>query len=140
MSTRDTATVDRVVVAALLRRRGRVLVVRRPPSREWYPDTWDLPGGDGLAGESPSQALVRALVDQLGIVAQVAGDPLAHVQGRGFRKHIWVVDLWAGEPTSQDPLEHDALAWLTDLELSGLELADPRLPQLLRLALDRAAG
>jgi 8-oxo-dGTP diphosphatase len=127
-------------VAALLRRRGRVLVVHQSPRRQWYPDTWDLPGGSGLPGEAPSQALVRALGEQLGIVAEVAGDPLAHVRGADFRKDIWLVDRWAGEPTGQDPRLNDALAWLTDLELHGLTLADSRLPQLLRLALDEPGG
>jgi 8-oxo-dGTP diphosphatase len=117
-----------------------VLVVHHSQRHQWYPDTWDLPGGPGLPGESPSQALVRALGEQLAIVAKVVGDPLAHVRGADFRKDIWLVDRWVGEPANQDPLEHDALAWLTDLELSGLELADPRLPRLLRLGLDEGGG
>jgi hypothetical protein len=46
-----------------------------------------------------------------------------------------VRDEWTGEPSNYAPEEHDALAWLTDKELHGLRLADPRLPQLVRVAL-----
>jgi len=34
---------EHVVVAGLLRRRGRALMVHRSPQRRWYLDAWDLP-------------------------------------------------------------------------------------------------
>lgn len=127
---------QQVVVAGLLRRLGRALMVHRSPQRRWYPDTWDLPGGHVLAGEAPRDALARELDEELGITAKVAGERFAHVQGVDFRMDIWLVDRWAGDPSNQAPLEHDALAWMTEDELSGLRLADPRLLQLLRAALN----
>ncbi len=89
-----------------------------------------------LDGESPRDALARELDEELGIIARVAGERFARVQGVDFRMDIWLVDQWAGDPSNQAPLEHDALAWMTEDELSGLRLADPRLPQLLRAALN----
>lgn len=129
-------TEEHFVVTGLLRRRGRALMVHRSPQRRWYPDAWDLPGGHVEVGEVPRLALVRELQEELGITAVVAGDPFAHIQGKGFRMEIWAIDQWAGEPSNCAPQEHDALAWLTDQELDGLRLADPRLPQLLLAALD----
>jgi hypothetical protein len=69
-------------------------------------------------------------------VAEVAGEPFAHLQGPDFRMDIWALDGWDGEPTNRDRLEHDGLAWLNHHELAGLRLADPRLPELVRAALD----
>ena len=126
---------EHVVVAGLLRRRGRALMVHRSPQRRWYPDAWDLPGGHVEIGEVPRLALVRELHEELGITAEVAGDPFAKVLGVDFRMDVWTIDQWTGEPSNHAPEEHDALAWLTDKELHGLRLADPRLPQLLRVAL-----
>lgn len=114
-------------------------MVHRSPQRRWYPDAWDLPGGHVEDGEVPCEALVRELREELGIIAHVAGEPFAHVQGADFRKDIWVVDQWTGEPSNCATLEHDALAWLTDQELHGLQLADSRLPQLVRAALNISA-
>lgn len=111
-------------------------MVHRSPQRRWYPDAWDLPGGHVEDGEVPREALVRELDEELGITARVTGEPFAHVKGADFRMDIWVVDQWAGEPSNCAPLEHDALAWMTAHELSGLQLADARLPQLLRAALN----
>ncbi len=87
-----------------------------------------------LDGESPRDALTRELDEELGITAEVAGERFARVQGVDFRMDTWLVDRWAGDPSNQAPLEHDALAWMSEDELSGLRLADPRLPQLLRAA------
>jgi len=127
---------EHIVVAGLLRRRGRALLVHRSPQRRWYPDAWDLPGGHVEVGEVPRLALARELREELGIAAEVAGDAFAKVQGVDFRMDIWTIDQWTGEPSNCAPEEHDALAWLTDKELHGLRLADPRLPQLLLAALE----
>ncbi|HET7325865.1 MAG TPA: NUDIX domain-containing protein [Nocardioidaceae bacterium] len=134
MDTSEPA--EHVVVAGLLRRDQRALMVHRSPTRRWYPDTWDLPGGHVLDGEPPADALVRELEEELGILAEVTDEPFAHVQGADFRMDIWVIDRWTGEPDNRDSREHDALAWLTAPELAGLRLADPRIPQLLHAALD----
>ena len=129
-------TEEHFVVAGLLRRRGRARMVHRSPPRRWYPDAWDVPGGHVEVGEVPCLALVRELQEELGITAEVAGDPFAKIQGVDFRMNIWTIDQWTGEPSNCAPEEHDALAWLTDEELQGLRLADSRLPQLLHAALD----
>jgi 8-oxo-dGTP diphosphatase len=129
-------TEEHIVVAGLLRRRGRALMVHRSPQRRWYPDAWDLPGGHVEVGEVPRLALGRELHEELGITAEVVGDPFAKIQGVDFRMDIWTIDQWTGEPSNRAPEEHDALAWLTDRELQGLRLADSRLPQLLHAALD----
>lgn len=70
---------EHIVVAGLLRRRGRALMVHRSPQRRWYPDAWDLPGGHVEVGEVSSLALVRELHEELGITAELAGDPFAKV-------------------------------------------------------------
>jgi 8-oxo-dGTP diphosphatase len=74
-------TDEHLVAAGLLRRRGRALIVHRSPQRRWYPDAWDLPGGHVEVGEVPCLALARELEEELGITAEVAGDPFAKIQG-----------------------------------------------------------
>lgn len=98
----DRLPEEHVVVAGLLRRRGRALMVHRSPQREWYPDAWDLPGGHVIAGEAPRHALARELDEELGVVADVAGEPFAGVQGADFHMDIWVIDQWTGEPFNRD--------------------------------------
>ncbi|WP_328855752.1 NUDIX hydrolase [Microbispora hainanensis] len=57
----------RAAAGALLRdREGRVLVVHPV-----YKDEWDIPGGMIEAGESPTDALLRELQEELGIAPPV---------------------------------------------------------------------
>jgi len=67
--------------------------------------------------------------------AVVTGAPFAQVRGEDFRMDVWIVDQWDGEPANVDPDEHDALAWLNNIEMAGLRLADSRLPALFEAAL-----
>jgi len=99
-----------LVVAGLLLRGGRGLLLHRAPTRRWYPDCWDLPGGHVEKGETPAEALRRELVEELAVTAVVTGAPFAQVRGDDFRMDVWRVDQWDGEPANVDPDEHDALA------------------------------
>lgn len=134
------------VVAAALVRDGRVLLGHRSPARRWYPDVWDVLGGHIDEGESPQQALVRELDEELGVAVDTSlGGPLARLvdpegQGGGLDITIWVVTAWRGEIVNQAPEEHDALRWFTRAELPHLDLAHTRLPALLDRALSAPGG
>ena len=55
-----------VVAAGLVVRDGRVLISRRPEGRH-QGGKWEFPGGKLEVGESPEEALVRELREELGI-------------------------------------------------------------------------
>jgi 8-oxo-dGTP diphosphatase len=57
------------VVAAILERDGRTLIGQRTPEQS-HPLKWEFPGGKVEAGETPKQALVRELEEELGIRAE----------------------------------------------------------------------
>jgi 8-oxo-dGTP diphosphatase len=56
------------VAAAVVRRGDRVLMTRRPPGGP-LGLRWEFPGGKIEPGESPEQALVRELREELGVGA-----------------------------------------------------------------------
>lgn len=122
--------VERVhhVVAGLLVDRDRVLLAHRSPTRRWYPDVWDLPGGHVQDGEDERAALARELAEELGVRLQrVGGRPLLRIEdpADGVRLGIWVVDRWTGDPVNLAPDEHDELRWVREADLGGLALAHP---------------
>jgi mutator protein MutT len=58
------------VVAAVIERDGRILIAQRKRTRQ-HPLKWEFPGGKVEPAETPENAVVRELEEELGIRAQV---------------------------------------------------------------------
>jgi 8-oxo-dGTP diphosphatase len=57
-----------VVAAGILRRAGRILICQRSAEQD-HALKWEFPGGKLEPGETPAEALVRELKEELGIDA-----------------------------------------------------------------------
>lgn len=113
-------------VAALMVEDGRVLMVRRGPTRDWAPDRWDLPGGHIEQDETEHEALVREAREELGITLVAdSASLLGRLTGPNYDVAYYAARLWSGCPRNAAPLEHSELAWVAEDELGGLDLADP---------------
>jgi 8-oxo-dGTP diphosphatase len=114
-----------VVVGAAILAHGRLLAARRV-----HPSTmaggWEFPGGKVNRGESPEQACVREIREELGCEIEVV-DRLPGVQplNPGFVLHVLEARLVSGEPV---PHEHDALRWLSAEELGSVRWLDADRP------------
>jgi 8-oxo-dGTP diphosphatase len=108
----STDALVRVAAAVLLRGDGKVLLAQRLAGKP-YPGYWEFPGGKLEQGESPRDALVRELAEELGIAVTRAAPwltqrfvyPHAHVELNFFR----VFD-WEGQPHGRDG---QAVTWQT---------------------------
>jgi len=120
--------VPHVVVGALVDV-DRILLGHRSPSRRWYPDVWDLPGGHLEQGETEVEALIRELSEELDVrvlerdVVAVARLHLGNSGEADVTLGIWRVRHWQGFITNRAPDEHDLLGWFTAGDLAGLALA-----------------
>lgn len=122
---------------------GLVYVHRRTDTKDVYPGRYDFTaGGVVVAGESPDQAAVRELAEELG----VSGVPVRPV-GTGeysddrtrFFAHLYTA-TWDGEMHHQ-PEEVAWGAWWTPRELAERVAADPQrfMPDSVSLWADRLA-
>ena len=136
MSTgRDAETRQQVVAAAIVRA-GRVLATRRTAPAA-LAGRWELPGGKVEPGESPAEALVREIAEELGCGVEVTGwlQGAAPI-GETHELRVATVRLVRGEP---DPAEHDAVRWLGADELDpahpdAVDWLEPDRPFLAELA------
>ena len=124
-----------LVVGAAVVRDGRLLAAPRTTPLE-AAGRWELPGGKVDAGETPDQALVREIREELGCEVTVdrwlAGDrPI----GTAYALRVAICLLSAGEPAALT--DHDLLVWLGAEELDRLDWLEPDRPFLpdLRTAL-----
>ncbi|MFB6981423.1 (deoxy)nucleoside triphosphate pyrophosphohydrolase [Streptomyces scopuliridis] len=123
---------DRVVVAGAVYDRGRLLAARRsaPPD---VAGRWELPGGKLEPGETPQQALVRELREELGVETE----PVERIPGEwplkpGYVLQVWTARLLSGEPL---PLEdHDELRWLGPDEIHTVDWLDQDRPAVAEAA------
>jgi 8-oxo-dGTP diphosphatase len=99
-----------VAAAVITRADGKVLLAQRPRGKA-FAGYWEFPGGKLEPGESAYDALVRELLEELGLEVRRATPwlvqrfvyPHAHVELHFFRVHEW----------GGDPIGHDgqAFAW-----------------------------
>jgi 8-oxo-dGTP diphosphatase len=117
----------RVVVAVAVLARGRLLAARRTSPAE-AAGRWELPGGKVEPGESPAEAGVREVREELGCAVTITGmlDCLQPIRP-GLSLQVVLARLDAGDPV---PHEHDALRWLGPEELDSVDWLEPDRPFL----------
>ena len=132
---RSAGPVVLVAAVALLDVDGRVLLARRPEGKAMA-GLWEFPGGKVGAGETPEQALIRELAEELGIdTRESCLAPLAFASHAYDDFHLlmplYVCRVWRGEIT---PLEGQALAWVRPLRLADYPMppADAPLAAMIR--------
>ncbi|RSN52899.1 7,8-dihydro-8-oxoguanine-triphosphatase [Amycolatopsis sp. WAC 04182] len=120
---------DKYLAYGRLIRDGKILFIRRRPG-SFLGGRWELPGGTVEPGERPDETVVREFAEETGLTVRVTGERGTHswddVAGRPMRIHATVYTLseeTAGEVVL-DPEEHDAFAWHTREEATGLDLAE----------------
>jgi 8-oxo-dGTP diphosphatase len=111
----------RYVVAALILRGDQVLICQRRPDQAMALK-WEFPGGKMEPGESPEQALIRELDEELGINATI-GTLVAHVRhayrnGGAVDLQFFAVHQFAGEITNN--IFND-LRWCNLRDLPGYD-------------------
>ncbi|AMU87893.1 (deoxy)nucleoside triphosphate pyrophosphohydrolase [Sphingopyxis macrogoltabida] len=112
-----------VVAAALIDRDGRLLVQQRPEGLSMA-GLWEFPGGKIEPGETPEQALIRELGEELAIdVDHACLAPACFASDTLGDRHLllllYVCRKWRGTPVAQHA---SALRWVRPVELHGLAM------------------
>jgi 8-oxo-dGTP diphosphatase len=99
-----------VAAAVITRPDGSFLLGQRAPDT-FYPGYWEFPGGKVEPGETPRDALVRELDEELGMQVEVAYPWITreHVYEHAHVSlHFFEVSAWRGEIHDR---VHSALSW-----------------------------
>ena len=123
-----------VAACALIDPDGRVLIAQRPPGKAMA-GLWEFPGGKVEPDETPEQALIRELREELGIaVTEACLAPFTFASHRYADFHLlmplYLCRRWTGTPAAH---EHVALKWarVRDLPAWPMPPADlPLIPML----------
>ncbi|NKB42870.1 MAG: 8-oxo-dGTP diphosphatase MutT [Alphaproteobacteria bacterium] len=129
MTKSSSVNVVTVVAAALIRDSGEILLTQRPVGKSMA-GLWEFPGGKLEAGETPEQALVRELREELSVsIDPGALEPLTFASHSYESFHLlmplYICREWAG---SISPLEKQATAWVTPAQLTDYPMPPADLP------------
>lgn len=119
----------KLVVGAAVVRGARVLAARRtsPPEAA---GRWEFPGGKVEPGETADAALAREIAEELGCAVAITGWLAGEAAiGSMHVLRVATARLLENEPDPA-PHEHDAIRWLTSIELDDVDWLEPDRPFL----------
>lgn len=113
-----------VVVAAVIERDGRILIGQRKRN-DRHPLKWEFPGGKVEHGESPRDALVRELQEELGIQAVIGDEIKRYAYRYPNRQKFELIFYWVrsfeGEPRN---VIFERIEWAIRNELPSYDFLD----------------
>jgi 8-oxo-dGTP diphosphatase len=113
---------------------GPTLLITRRTGRQVYAGYWELPGGKCEPGETPDQAAVRELREEVGLTVRPAQpmQTIEHAYDHAHvRLHPWL--CYAEAADAARPIEVAELRWVGPGELESYtfpEANDPLIAQL----------
>ena len=128
-------TIVLVSAVALIDRDGRVLLSQRPNGKDMA-GLWEFPGGKVEANESPEDALIRELEEELGILTwNSCLAPLTFASHNYTNFHLlmplFICRKWKGTPFSK---EEQKLNWVRPIDMKNYPMppADTPIISVLR--------
>ncbi len=115
-----------VVGAAILRASTCLVALRSKSMSE--PGRWEFPGGKIESGESPAEALIREIYEELGCRIRpgaLLGTGRARTGSRNVRLDVYAAELVSGRPLAG---EHQEVRWAAASELVALAWAPADIP------------
>ena len=109
----------RVVVAAVIEREGRRLLIGQRRRDDTSPLKWEFPGGKVEEGETPETALARELREELGVTL-IQSVPIGSVKHQyADQNEILQIQFYAAAIAEPDarPEKFERIAWVLPREL-----------------------
>jgi 8-oxo-dGTP diphosphatase len=118
-----------VAAAALVRADGRLLLQQRPEGKPMA-GLWEFPGGKIEVGESPQGALVRELLEELGVVLDERDLQAFAVASHSYESFnllmtVFMIRRWQGDVEAR---EGQNLVWVSADEIRNYPAPAADLP------------
>ncbi|MFT4058287.1 MAG: 8-oxo-dGTP diphosphatase MutT [Legionella sp.] len=109
----------RVAIAVLVDKQQRILITQRPLHAS-HGGCWEFPGGKLELNESPEQALIREVQEEIGLKVikyQFLGDVIHQYTDKSVQLLVFLVTEFKGNPSCIEG--QLAMAWVKQGELNA---------------------
>lgn len=114
------------LVGGILLSNDKILLGKRTKHRAAYPGVWDVIGGHCEEAESFTEALIREMSEEIGVVP-VSYERLIRIDNHPtFLYEIYLIRSWENDVSNRVPDEHSEIGWFTVEQAKKLPLADER--------------
>ncbi len=120
---------QKITVGGMLVRDGKVLIVRRSSSEEFYPGHYELPGGKVDFGEHPKASLAREFSEETGL--KIAAGHIFNVftytsdaDNRHTVELVYTATLDQDGANVKLSKEHDDYKWVSKEELGDYHMSE----------------
>jgi mutator protein MutT len=137
MQTSKSDDAIKQAACAILIHEGEILLGKRAAHKQICPNKWDIVGGHLEPGETPVQALLREVLEELGVTIEEFGEFHTMIEqrvefGGPAVFHVYLVKRWTGRIAMLGN-EHAELRWFAIHEACALpDLAHPDYPRIFR--------
>ena len=130
-----------IVASAFIHNNGKALVARRANTKEFLPGIFEIPGGKVEFAESPQQAAVREVKEELGLDIVVGEPYYVFTYTIDGERHAVEIEFLATlkDPTQEpvlNPEDHSEYRWIGPGEVDELFNYDIQIATLLRISPD----
>ena len=98
-------------VVGILCKDGKYLAEKRKMDEEYNPGAIIFPGGHVEENETPEQALIREIKEELGVAVKEYSFIGEFTYEDGASSKVYAITKWTGDPK---PIEADGIFWIND--------------------------
>jgi mutator protein MutT len=115
-----------IAKALIIDANNDVLIMYRSKTHPTLALQADLPGGLVEPGETPSEGLVREVLEETGLTVTPGDLKLAYTatnawEDKSFIRFLYIIKLREAKPTTAISWEHDRTTWLPVSQLPDIE-------------------
>lgn len=111
--------------AAIFIKDNEILLGKRSSKREFFPDVWDFIGGHCIENESFEQAMLREILEEIGVTPTKYELFLTIDKNPNFIMQIYIVREWNGAIENISFDENEIISWFSLAKALKLNFPTP---------------